>query len=73
MPPPKSVEKIATFLKGILKVAKPEQLKTLRLIVSGAEDMPVEVEEMISRLGEKVQLIHGYGITECSPLLTMTC
>lgn len=61
-----------TFIKGIISAAQPGQLKTLRLCVSGAEKAPKELFNMFSSLGKDGILIEGYGITECSPVLTMT-
>ncbi len=58
-----------TFIKGILHVATSEQLKTIRLFISGAEKTPPELFEEIAELGPGHQLIEGYGITECSPVI----
>lgn len=60
-----------TFLKGMLKAATKEQLKTVRLCVSGAEKAPPELFQMLADIGKKGALIEGYGITECSPVLTV--
>ncbi len=60
-----------TFIKTLLRVAEPEQLSSLRLIVSGAEKMSKEMNEKIHELIPQGQLIEGYGITECSPILTV--
>lgn len=60
------------FLKGLLKAATPEQMAHVRLMVSGAEKAPPELFERITRLGHHVQVMEGYGITECSPMLTVT-
>jgi long-chain-fatty-acid--[acyl-carrier-protein] ligase len=59
-----------TFLKGILKAAEPNQLKTLRLCVAGAEKTPADLVELMANIGKKECLFEGYGITECSPILT---
>ncbi len=59
-----------TFLKGMLKVASPEQMKTLRIFVTGAEKAPEELFRMMEELGKGNAIIEGYGITECSPVLT---
>lgn len=58
-----------TFLKGIFKNAQPEHLKTLRMCVTGAEKAPPDLFHMVKQL-EHCRLIEGYGITECSPILT---
>lgn len=59
-----------SFLKGIFKNGNRDQLKTLRLGVTGAEKAPPELFQMIRELGH-CSLIEGYGITECSPVLTI--
>jgi long-chain-fatty-acid--[acyl-carrier-protein] ligase len=60
-----------TFIKGMLKAATPEQLRTMRLCVTGAEKAPPELYKMLADYGHPVCLMEGYGITECSPILTM--
>lgn len=59
-----------TFLKGVFKNSTPNQLRTLRLCVTGAEKSPADLFHMIHQLGH-CRLIEGYGITECSPILTV--
>lgn len=59
-----------TFIKGMFKAANPEQLKNLRLCVTGAEKAPPELFAMVEKTGAGHDLIEGYGITECSPVLT---
>lgn len=60
-----------TFLKNILRAATPKQLQSLRLVVSGAEKMPQEIYEKMAALNPNAIVIEGYGITECSPILTL--
>lgn len=60
-----------TFVKGLLKAATPDQIKTMRLCVTGAEKAPPELFQMLANYGKPNCLIEGYGITECSPILTM--
>lgn len=60
-----------TFLKGLFKVATPEQIATLRLCVTGAEKAPADLFRLLGDLGKPRALIEGYGITECSPVLTV--
>ncbi|HSX38370.1 MAG TPA: AMP-binding protein [Chlamydiales bacterium] len=61
-----------SFLKGLLNSARVEQLKTVRWFISGAEKAPPELFERIEGLGSGARMIEGYGITECSPVLTLT-
>lgn len=61
-----------TFIKNMLKVARPEQLHTMRICVTGAEKAPPELFHMLSEIGKEQSVIEGYGITECSPILTCT-
>lgn len=60
-----------TFMKGMLKVAKPEQLQKMRLCVTGAEKAPADLFQQVEKTGEGRSLIEGYGITECAPVLTI--
>jgi long-chain-fatty-acid--[acyl-carrier-protein] ligase len=60
-----------TFIKGMLQAAIPEQLTSMRLCVSGAEKAPPELFQMLRNIGKPNCLIEAYGITECSPGLTM--
>lgn len=60
-----------TFLKNLFRSATSDQLKSLRYIVSGAEKMPHDLYEKITQAAPQVKIIEGYGITECSPILTL--
>ena len=59
-----------SFLKGLFQAAKHEQLKSIRYFVSGAEKAPQELYDRVATY-KHATLIEGYGITECSPVLTM--
>lgn len=59
-----------TFLKGMFKAGTPEDFKYVRLSVTGAEKAPQELFDLIANLSKGV-IIEGYGITECSPVLTL--
>lgn len=55
-----------TFLRGYLKRGKREQLASLKLVVTGAEKLPIALEEEFrKRFGKPV--LEGYGLTETSP------
>ena len=58
-----------SFYLNLFRVATPRQLKSVRLVVSGAEKAPPELFKQVKRLGK--ELIEGYGITECSPIVTI--
>jgi long-chain-fatty-acid--[acyl-carrier-protein] ligase len=60
-----------SFLKGLFAAAKKEQLTTIRYFVSGAEKAPQELFDRVAQLKTEGQLVEGYGITECSPILTL--
>ena len=60
-----------TFIRGILKAATPDEMKTLHLCITGAEKAPPELFELLENCGKTNCLIEGYGITECSPILTL--
>ena len=60
-----------TFIKGMFKAGKPEQFATMRLCVTGAEKAPPDLYQQVENLGGGHYLIEAYGITECSPGLTL--
>lgn len=60
-----------TFLKNILRVASEKQLRSLKLVVTGAEKSPQELFERLKILNPSARLVEGYGITECAPILTL--
>ena len=55
-----------TFLRGYLKRATPEQLRSVKLLVTGAEKLPEELSEaFLAKFG--IEIMQGYGLTETSP------
>lgn len=62
-----------TFVASILDRAKlkPEQVRSLRLIFVGAEKCPDSLYETAEGLLEDAHLLEGYGITECSPVISV--
>jgi len=59
-----------TFIKAMLKAAKPQNLRTMRLCVTGAEKTPPDLFDLLDHFNKRHCLVEGYGITECSPILT---
>ncbi|HEX4639793.1 MAG TPA: AMP-binding protein [Chthoniobacterales bacterium] len=59
-----------TFLRAYLRKAEPEQLSSLRLLVTGAEKLPQELAKAVeARFGKPVY--QGYGLTETSPVVSV--
>jgi long-chain-fatty-acid--[acyl-carrier-protein] ligase len=61
-----------TFLKNFLQVATPEQLSKVRFFVVGAEKTPPDLIPAIEQKAPQASVIEGYGLTECSPVLTLS-
>lgn len=59
-----------TFLNGILRAASDAQLRSLRAVIAGAEKCPAHVYETLARRFPQVTVLEGYGITECSPVVS---
>lgn len=59
-----------SFLKGLFSAEKGDDLKSIRMFVTGAEKASPELVARATKRG--AVFIEGYGITECSPILTMT-
>ena len=54
----------------LTKLAKPEDMASLRLVVSGGTTLPLKIEQdFIEKFG--VSIAEGYGLSEASPVVTM--
>ncbi len=60
-----------TFLLGIIKAATAQQVQSLRLVFTGAEKCPEPTYQALQQINPAATLCEGYGITECSPLVSI--
>jgi 1-acyl-sn-glycerol-3-phosphate acyltransferase len=56
-----------TFLRSYTRRCEPDQLKTLQVVVAGAEKLPADVADAFAEKFS-VRPVEGYGCTELSPL-----
>jgi acyl-[acyl-carrier-protein]-phospholipid O-acyltransferase/long-chain-fatty-acid--[acyl-carrier-protein] ligase len=56
-----------TFVRPFLRKAQPEELRSLELVVTGAEKLPDELYRGF-RDSFGIEIIEGYGLTEASPV-----
>ena len=59
-----------TFLRLYLRKAEPEQLRSLRLIITGAEKLPLELASHFEERFHK-KVFEGYGLTETAPVVSV--
>jgi len=59
-----------TFLRVYLRKAEPEQLRTLRLIITGAEQLPLDLASHFEKRFDK-KVFEGYGLTETAPVVSV--
>jgi long-chain-fatty-acid--[acyl-carrier-protein] ligase len=61
-----------TFLKMIMAQANKYDLRSIELVISGAESLPKATKEKFEEMTRgKSLIIEGYGITECSPIVSL--
>ena len=59
-----------TFLRAYLRKVEPHQLRTIRLLITGAEKLPRDLAAAFEqRFGKTV--LEGYGLTETSPVVSV--
>src|SRR5205814_4482249 len=59
-----------TFLRGYLRKVDPDDLRSLRLVITGAEKLPLDLAKNFEqRFNQKV--FEGYGLTETSPVVSV--
>jgi acyl-[acyl-carrier-protein]-phospholipid O-acyltransferase/long-chain-fatty-acid--[acyl-carrier-protein] ligase len=59
-----------TFLRVYLRKAEPEQLRTLRLIIVGAEKLPLDLASHFEKRFDR-KVFEGYGLTETAPVVSV--
>jgi acyl-[acyl-carrier-protein]-phospholipid O-acyltransferase/long-chain-fatty-acid--[acyl-carrier-protein] ligase len=59
-----------TFLRTYLRRCEPEDLKSLEIVVAGAEKLPISLCEAFEQRFA-VRPVEGYGTTELSPLVSV--
>ena len=60
-----------TFFSYMLAMAKPKDLDSLHLVLTGAEKCPETLFARAAQLAPQAMIVEGYGITECSPLVSI--
>ncbi len=60
-----------TFLSGMMRASRPGQLSGLRLAVTGGETCPDRVHDGLAAHCPNAQILEGYGVTECSPIVSI--
>ncbi len=60
-----------TFLNGIVRAARTGDLGSLRAVIAGAEKCPDALYGLVKRLWPRISVVEGYGITECSPVVSV--
>src|SRR6267378_1000073 len=58
-----------TFLRMYLRKAEPDQLRSLRLIITGAEKLPLDLASHFEEHFHK-KVYEGYGLTETAPVVS---
>src|SRR5262249_24473763 len=59
-----------TFLRSYLRKVEPQQLRSLRLVIAGAEKLPLDLAKAFEERFQQ-RIFEGYGLTETSPVVSV--
>jgi len=59
-----------TFLRSYLRKAEPDKLRSLRLVITGAEKLPLDLAKNFEERFQQ-RVFEGYGLTETSPVVSV--
>lgn len=60
-----------TFVNQYARQAEPDDFKSLKFVVCGAEKVRAETHEVFRTQFGGVPIVEGYGVTECSPVVAV--
>ncbi|MCP4523806.1 MAG: AMP-binding protein, partial [Candidatus Gracilibacteria bacterium] len=66
-----AVTSTPTFLKMVMNLAVGDDIQSVQYAVVGAEKCPTGVFEKFRELSPNGKILEGYGITECSPVVSI--
>lgn len=61
-----------SFLQTYIRKCSPEQFKTIRIVITGAEKLRSDIAERFHEfIGRRITILEGYGCTETAPVVTI--
>jgi len=68
---PTAIAATPTFFGYMLDRARPGDLDSLKIVIVGAERCPDSIFDRAKALAPNAVIVEGYGITECSPVISL--